>query len=352
MASALLGHADVEQMAQAIKIVNIANDESSPSYSSLYPKPTFEIEGANFSSPPRPPIESSSDDTRPIVKYNGSNIIIDWQYHDKSDGWRKMNPDVFRHRTESLAQLLNYVQKMGLSTLHCVGYVNIEPSLTGYGFRIPQGVNPQTPLTLHKLLRSSNGLDMPDLAERFDLARALVDTVFKIHSVGWVHRNLLPRNILFWCHSDALRRCDINKPYVVGFDIAGPSQSEEYSERPATHFGDEFYRHHDYQRIGGQQHVYDVYSLGVILFEIGFWRPIDSIFKDRKPDPRSAPETLRKQASALRGYVGRRYVDAALACIDGSLEGLWAKHEGYEQQVNHLNYFASKIVDVIAPCNV
>ena len=42
-------------------------------------------------------------------------------------------------------------------------------------------------MTLHQLLtRHKQGSDIPDLGERFELAKALASTVFEIHNIGWM----------------------------------------------------------------------------------------------------------------------------------------------------------------------
>jgi len=356
-AAALLGHVDIEHLAQAMEIVNKANGEPPPPHSTFHPEQDLVIERTNIDFPQ---VESWSGERRQIVQYNGSNIVMDWQYHNDSDGWREMNPIVFRHRREILARLLNHdLQAMGLSVLQCVGYVKSDPDLTGYGFRLPQEVSPKdNPVTLNDLLEQPTGksrLELPDLAERFDLAKALVNTMFEIHTIGWIHGNLLARNILFWPHKDNSQRYEITKPYLISFDIAGPSGRREFSERPATRIDDDSHQHRDYQRAAARQHVSDLYSLGIVLFKIGFWHPIGSLFEEKRGkdfyNSSLVPDMLRNKAKTLRFYAGNRYVEAALACVDGRLKDMCNKYESEGQRENYLKYFGSKIVDVIATCN-
>lgn len=82
---------------------------------------------------------------------------------------------------------------------------------------------------------------VPDLGERFDLAKALVTTVFNIHNIGWVHKNIQSKNILFWPKADSSNEPDLSKPYLMGFDISRPNQPGEVSEKPLSHFEDGTY---------------------------------------------------------------------------------------------------------------
>jgi len=88
---------------------------------------------------------------------------------------------------------------LGISILHCVGYLDRNINVTGYAFRLPRDAEPgKTPVTLHQVLtRSKSAKDIPDLGECFDLAKALVSTLFEIHNIGWMHKNIQPKNVIF-----------------------------------------------------------------------------------------------------------------------------------------------------------
>ena len=53
-------------------------------------------------------------------------------------------------------------------------------------------------MTMHEILmRGLTSIDILDLGERFELAKALVSTVFEIHTMGWVHKNIHLRTFCF-----------------------------------------------------------------------------------------------------------------------------------------------------------
>ena len=114
-----------------------------------------------------------------------------------------------------------------------------------------------------------------DLGERFELVKTLVTTVFNIHNIGWVHKNIQSKNILFW-PKQGRDELDLSRPYLMGFDISRPNQPGEVSEKPMSYFEDDLYRHPQYKGMFARsfQPSFDLYSLGIILYEVGMWRNI------------------------------------------------------------------------------
>ena len=237
----------------------------------------------------------------------------------------------------------------------------------GYAFLLPPDAEPrQNPVSLHRLLRHvRNGDDIPSLDKRFRLAKALVSTVFEIHSLGLLHRNILPKNILFWPKSNSRGNIDISKPYLIGFDISRPIQPEESSEQPLLHPDDNLYRHPSYQS-GATPHTFqpsfDLYSLGVVLFEIGVWRcakvasqPATDKYGPEITPPNSEDIIIPEKngpVGQLKRSVGKKYRDAVLACLKMEFDGIWANPEEDREKLLHtyLDQVQDKVVDAIGVC--
>lgn len=371
-AARLVNHQDLERIASARRVI-----EGGFSSEKAGPSPDYDSNSESSDPPPEYRLEMKeldfgqsipfmTDQTRAMAIFQGESVLVDWRCC-RDDTWRRQNPKAFRQRTESLTKILNSdLRPLGLGTiLHCVGYLDHNSNVTGYAFRLPSDVQPgQKPVTLHQLLTSvSKGSDVPDLGERFELAKALVSTVFEIHNLGWMHKNIQPKHILFWPKPYTKDELNLSKPYLVGFDISRPNQPGEFSEKPISNPEDDLYRHPFYKGVNSQSFLpsFDMYSLGVILYEIGLWRCV-SYQNPRRSSTRPSLETHYSHPNyiekvvmggsivELKRFMGARYRDAVTACLDRKLDAIWAGAEG-----NRLRHYQdevqTKIVDLISVCN-
>ena len=208
---------------------------------------------------------------------------------------------------------------------------------------------------------------VPDLGERFELAKALVITVFNIHNIGWVHKNIQPKNIIFWPTPER-DEPDLSRPYLMGFDTSRPNQPGEVSEKPMSHFEDDLYRHPKYKGMFARsfQPSFDLYSLGVILYEVGMWRNIAYQGSSKSNNPRrpSLPtynwdlqlvERMVEQGSfmAMKQFTGARYWDVVRSCLSRDFDNIWEMEAGNQQRQlqKYLEQFQNMVVDRLAVCN-
>lgn len=198
-AAALLQHRDLEEMASARTVIERGywREESPTSHPEAAPVPSdaatpvtgFRLEMNQLEWQGLP---FMTDQTRALATYKGESIIVDWRLC-RDDTWRRQNPKAFRQRTENLTKVLNSnLKALNVGVLHCVGYLDQTSTVTGYAFKAPSDTPPgQKPTTLHQLLTNvSRSSDVPDLGDRFELAKALVSTVFEILNLGWLHKNI------------------------------------------------------------------------------------------------------------------------------------------------------------------
>lgn len=371
-AAKLLNHRDLERMATARRVI-----EEGCSSEKLGPSPSYNSISEPSGSPPKYRLEMKeldfgqsipfmTEQTRAMATLQGESVLVDWRCC-RDETWRRQNPTAFRQRTESLTKILNSdLRPLDLGTiLHCVGYLDQSSNVTGYAFRLPSDAQPgQKPVTLQELLtRVNKGSDVPDLGERFELAKALVSTIFEIHNLGWMHKNIQPKHILFWPKPYTKDELNLSKPYLVGFDISRPNQPGEFSEKPISNPEDDLYRHPFYKGVNSQSFLpsFDMYSLGVILYEIGLWRCV-SFQNPRRSSTRPSLEThysdpnyIEKAVMSgpimeLKRYMGTRYRDAVTACLDRKLDAIWASGEGDRLRL-YQNEVQTKIVDLISVCN-
>ncbi len=380
-AVAFLKHQDIERMANARSVIEQGkygdlwdlSQLQSPDNLLSTPLPEYRLEADELEWQEVP---YQTDKPHQMATLRGESVIVDWQNcHD--DRWRLSPPATFRRRTPNLITILNTgLRPLNLSVFHCVGYLERDSNKTGYAFRLPPGAGPgQMPVTLHHLLRNARKSDdIPDVGERFQLAKALALTVFEIHNLGWLHKNIQPKNILFWPKPNSEAKVDISKPYLMGFDISRPNQPREYLKKPLSDPGDDIYRHPLYKRgmLRAFQPSFDMYSLGIVLYEIGLWRCITvasgAAFGISKPrlipaynfgslyiDNLLYIDDLLKDSSVdeLKSFMGKKYGDAVIACLKREFDDVWEKREGDREKQLHtyLDQVQNKILDAISVCS-
>lgn len=246
---------------------------------------------------------------------------------------------------KELAQVLRTVDPIRFGLLSCHGVIKVEEAITGtvgkarskkrlaqfeIVFDVPQHlINPRS---LRDILLSPN--PQAPLNELLAQAKSLARSVFFIHTARFVHKNIRPENILVF--EDATH--ETGKLYLVGFEKFRADR--EHSMK----FGDglwecDLYRHPERQ--GSQPEKFyvmqhDIYSLGVVLLEIGlrisFVTPSDGNAapaphqelrdSDRhsdKDEPGHA-KSLKKRltdlaAQRLPALMGQIYTNVVLSCL-------------------------------------
>ena len=374
-AAAFLKHQDIQRMARARTIIEQGDireplDRSQAQSTETLPStppPEYRLEMNDLE---WRDIPYRTDRPRAMATLKGEPVIVDWRScHD--DTWRRDHPAAFRQRTENLTRILNTdLRPLNLSILHCVGYLDRNANVTGYAFRLPpEAETSQVPRTLHQLLANVRKADdIPDLGERFQLAKALVSTLFEIHNMGWLHKNVQPKNILFWPRKGMNDEFDISKPYLMGFDIARPNLPGEFSEKPPARPEDDLYRHPNYKgpKPRSFRPSFDMYSLGVVLYEIGVWRRV-SVASQTTPresgrppiptynsDPQYIDTLVRSgSVSEMKRFTGARYRDAVMACLKRDFDDMWEQEDGdrEKQLQKYLEQVQIRIVDAIAHCS-
>ncbi|KAM0415784.1 hypothetical protein ACHAPT_013245 [Fusarium lateritium] len=212
-------------------------------------------------------------------------VIVDWKQPNDT-----LTPDErqeVRKRIKALCLLFSKISDHPNSlfrALPCLGLVE-DPAYArdhlghkkqGFVFRYPEP-DSGTP---ESLLECFKTLPYVPVGERFRLAQNLASSVLLLHSSSWLHKNICSSNVLvFKPHSqDADDTSYIMSPYLTGFSYARPDAPGEASmEKPQTGTLD-FYRRPSSE--SGSSRYNDIYSLGVVMFEIGIWQRTKAAVKD------------------------------------------------------------------------
>ncbi|PTB66954.1 hypothetical protein BBK36DRAFT_1118327 [Trichoderma citrinoviride] len=232
----------------------------------------------------------------------------------------------------------------------------------------------RAPVTLQSLLgiEQKQGI-RSTLGSRFELARKLVRAVCLLHSSGWLHKNIRAESVMFFPeHVSALQEdqyevkieIDVSKPVLMGYIFSRPDdiiirtnapsaqQREDKREPPRTGsiygrdmpvssavteraketnisgFTLDYYqhpaKHADPKRT--YRHAYDVYSLGILLLEVGLWEKLKN-YEDLRTEFDDEPDydeedhyerrrwICRKYLDRLRWACGDTYADVVLSCL-------------------------------------
>jgi hypothetical protein len=235
-------------------------------------------------------------------------------------------------------------------TLHCLGYFQ-EPKENRYGlaFALPQNYEP-TPISLYTAITSLRRESRPTLGQRFTIAHKIGYTLMEWFLVGWVHKGINSKNVLFFRKEGEGEEAfsDFNSPYLCGFEYARPNReiSNEVVKPRGLHW--DLYRHPARQGLPTEAfgRIHDIYAFGVLLLEVGLWQVAPDLFvkgETNNLNPSAIKARLVKNAwERLGHFMGQKYCDAVLLCLESSL----AVDVDDKRDSKLIAAFKEKVVDV------
>ena len=278
------------------------------------------------------------------IGYSGSHIVLDESTHTKYimetitiDQGRKDYGQLDRDVTKLARALRESKDIPGILT--CKGVVRKVgmdglPEEFQFILEIPHGLD-DTPSCLRSVLHRSKH-EPPSREDRVLLALQIVNAVIFVHNLNLVHKNLRPDAILIFPEPENTPGGPfiLGVPFVLGYQMFRSADGFTYRSGDDS-WAKNLYRHPSRQGTH-PDNVYtvlhDIYSLGVILLEIGLWSPfVDSaglagevvsqivpFLQDR--DQRKGATRIKKHfVSMARGYlperIGAKYADTVVTCL-------------------------------------
>lgn len=233
-----------------------------------------------------------------------------------------------------------------LSTLTCIGFID-DPLHTRslILYRSPQS-HPwaSSPPSLHDLISRGDTAKM-SLANRFHTARTLAASLLSTHASGWIYGNVQSRSITMLPRT--LSDTELS-PSFVGWGVLQPLEANSFTLEP------NLYRHHD--RFGRPVseciNEHDIYSLGIVLLELGLWKTMATVFARRLE---KTPRFDAAQQEDLFGHIhnatldwarsidieremGKRYARIVLKCLTWS----------YTDPIEGMLEFRKQVVDALS----
>ncbi|KAL2811840.1 hypothetical protein BJX63DRAFT_397924 [Aspergillus granulosus] len=252
-------------------------------------------------------------------------VWVEWRGYGRHGVDEEVQAQLYR-RTAKLAELLSQEKPPTLRTLDCCGFFH-DPTRVAFGliFDIPSASTSWDsfePVSLFDIIEASTDRlsRSPDLDDKFDLATSLATSLLELHTVGWFHKGLTSSNIVFFSEKGTQKH-SIREPFLVGFNH---SRSDEHNTFTTglTDSSSKDYQHPRYIKESfGYRHEFDYYSLGIILMEIGFWKPLNQLVSSPKYLNMSYEQRrqslLTYRVPHLKQYMGREFYQAVKWCIEG-----------------------------------
>ncbi|KAM0429268.1 hypothetical protein ACHAPT_006482 [Fusarium lateritium] len=277
-----------------------------------------------------PQVLSQGKQTRTLCKLrsDGSTVLVEGAQYP--DSLPDSDIQLLNERIAMLALLLKLAGHPYFKPLpSCHGYIRYSHTQFGLVYSLPEWADPsREPIPLYSLLPTTSRRNfasagmtkrigrntLPTLEERYCLAHALADGVLSLLSVSWVHKSLCSWNILLFRSRTNQGAIDFSQPLIVGFGVSRREKPEEVTID--TSDADSSLRLWQHPDLRGDTHVrfqpkYDLYSLGLTLFEIAMWQDLPSF------DGHGDLQTYVLNHSGVVAHrMGTAYRDAMMACLD------------------------------------
>lgn len=268
-------------------------------------------------------------------------IMMSTTHIGRLQGGDEVLVDVFKGRKEhdvtaitkdvvGLARVLSKIDPLAFGLFKCRGVCQTfqasEAPTFEFVFEIPAGMS--EPRSLRSILM--DGSRMP-LNEKFALAKSLARSVIYVHMSKFVHKNISPETILLLRD----RAGNLGSSFLTGF------QSFRFASGMTILYSDDdwkknLYRHPRRQGEKPEDKYkmhHDIYSMGVVLLEIGLWSSFvvsqSGVEAPNHPDllekfqiknqnerARGVQETLAEIATSKLPYrMGERYKHIVVDCL-------------------------------------
>lgn len=257
-------------------------------------------------------------------------VIVEWKQpnanlspDEKQEVLKRIKAICLLFRTVSVQPISIFRALPGLGLVEDPAYAREHLGHRKHGFVF--GFPAEDSGTPRTLLESFENLPYVPVGERFRLAQNLASSILLLHSSGWLHKNICSANILaFKPHSKGADDTSyIMSPFLVGFSYARPDAPGEVSmEAPQTGGALDFYRRPGSD--SGSSRYNDIYSLGVVMFEINIWQSIRSACsKNQFTTETEVQEFINYHCGVgrrLRSRMGDIYTTIVARCLNSDFE--------------------------------
>lgn len=237
--------------------------------------------------------------------------------------------DHLLYNAKYLAEKLSSIDSETFGLLKFRGILSDSERLD-FVFSFPKGYD--DPTSLRRLLIDAN--PKYALNARINIGQRLARSIMFMHTCRTVHKNIRPENVVCFAPPDGLP----DKPYLIGLEHfrLAEAHSKKFSDGLWQR---DIYRHASRQGQRAEQDYvmqHDIYSLGVCLLEIGFWKSFLTWSDEKQEfspnerfisssafavkDPRKRAFEIKKQfvkdaREVLPGIMGQKYTETVISCL-------------------------------------
>ena len=295
-------------------------------------------------------------------------VLVEFRSYTRTDTSVAIPLASLERRVEQLTALLHIAKDPSFRMPTALGFFH-DPKKSRYGIIF----NPQQdlrnshkvhPFSLHNLFSKcrdanshSGSPKRPSLGNRFGLAHALALALSKFQSIGWVHESIRSENIFFFNHTSTPIQIRYCEPWLFGYGNSRPDTSlsiDMYDENPIRNL----YRHPDrwgLLPVASFRKVHDIYSLGVVLLEIAFWKPVADLVRTVSRNKGAVAEDVHRELLLLARHedvadsMGEKFATIIVTCLTGSTTS-FGVNEGQDTREDSLlqGAFQKYVVDVFA----
>ncbi|KAH1943041.1 hypothetical protein KXV59_000551 [Aspergillus fumigatus] len=234
------------------------------------------------------------------------------------------------HVQQTLDQLVQNARVSHLGLLRFLGfYIDMPNSRYAFIYQMPIDYfpflhNPSDllsglkPKPLVSLFQTGDDQRVPNLETRLRLAYDLLMAALHLRSQNLVHGNINSGNVLIFpgatsSNNDEVALTeDLRRPYLTSFaQFSGTATSPE----PLS---SSMYRHPDDKRSLEDDAAwsYDLYSLGLVLMEIGLWTPISRLWKMKYTNSMFKQRIENVYLQKLGPKCGSAFLHVVQLCLD------------------------------------
>jgi hypothetical protein len=259
-----------------------------------------------------------------------------------------------------------------LRCLDLVGHATVDTSIGGgdskrpdfcFLYRPPDFAHQSAePTTLRAALQLRER-ERPTLAERFNIAVTIAQSILEFHSSNWLHKAVCSSNVLFFKEKRG-DRFVFSEPFVSGFEFARPDSAKD---KTLDTFGgvdfDVFCHPNLVQTIENgntgkprYQRQYDIHGLGMTLLEIGCWMPV-AYLKKKSPGRSMQDLFVTVCNEAVPSRMGTQFRDIIAKCFEWPPDaekvdaGFAETEDGKTARRGQIEEFMVSVVNVLQGCH-